>query len=106
MDFLKKLFGIGKSDEALQNAIKNGAVIIDVRTAREFEGGHIKGSKNIPLDKIQSEADKIKKMNKPIVVCCASGMRSASAKAVLQSKGVEVYNLGSWRNMSKYTQTN
>ena len=46
--FLKKLFG--NNEEALLEAIKNGAIIVDVRTPGEFGQGHIKGSKNIPLN--------------------------------------------------------
>lgn len=76
--------------------LKNGAQIIDVRTRGEFDGGHIRGSVNIPLQSLQSQLSKIKK-DKPVITCCASGMRSASAKSILKSKGYqEVHNGGSW----------
>jgi rhodanese-related sulfurtransferase len=43
------------------------------------------------------------KKDKPIITCCASGMRSGSAKAMLQSNGfAQVYNGGSWTNLKKY----
>jgi rhodanese-related sulfurtransferase len=91
--FLKKLFGPGTDFKALK---ENGAIIIDVRTPQEFDHGHIQGSKNIPLDKIQREVKAIKNMNKPIITVCKSGARSGMAKSILKSAGVEVYNGGPW----------
>ena len=91
--FLKKLFGPGTDFKALK---ENGAIIIDVRTPQEFDQGHIQGSKNIPLDKIQREVKAIKNMNKPIITVCKSGARSGMAKSILKSAGVEVYNGGPW----------
>lgn len=91
--FLKKLFGPGTDFKALK---ENGAIIIDVRTPQEFDHGHIQGSKNIPLDKIQREAKTIKNMNKPIITVCKSGARSGMAKSILKAAGVEVYNGGPW----------
>jgi phage shock protein E len=91
--FLKKLFGPGTDFKALK---ENGAIIIDVRSPQEFDHGHIQGSKNIPLDKIQREVKTIKNMNKPIITVCKSGARSAMAKSILKSAGVEVYNGGPW----------
>ena len=91
--FLKKLFGPGTDFKALK---ENGAIIIDVRTPQEFDHGHIQGSKNIPLDKIQREVKTIKSFNKPIITVCKSGARSGMAKSILKSAGVEVYNGGAW----------
>jgi len=97
--FFKKLFG-GKNEE-LERLIQEGAVIIDVRTPGEFKGGHVKGSINIPLDKLSSNTGKLKK-DKPIITCCASGMRSGSAKGMLSAKGFTVYNGGSWTSLNRY----
>ena len=91
--FLKKLFGPGTDFKALK---ENGAIIIDVRTPQEFDHGHIQGSKNIPLDKIQREIKTIKNYNKPIITVCKSGARSGMAKSILKGAGVEVYNGGPW----------
>lgn len=95
---LKNLLGLGpKTDYAA--LVKNGAVIIDVRTKGEYQGGHIKGSINIPLDSLRSNLSKIKK-DKPVITCCASGMRSASARGILRSAGYsEVYNGGGWMSL-------
>lgn len=98
IEMLKQLFGRGpKIDSA--SLIANGAVVIDVRTRQEFAGGHVKGSINIPLDVLTSRLKEIPR-NKPVITCCASGMRSASAQSILLNKGyTEVYNGGSWRNL-------
>lgn len=98
LSFFKKLFGAGPSIDFAQ-LVKNGAQIIDVRTPGEYQGGHIKGSKNIPLQVLTSKTTTLDK-TKPIITCCASGMRSASAKSVLLKNGfTEVYNGGGWNGL-------
>lgn len=95
--FLKKLFGGSSVD--LAALMQEGAVVIDVRTPAEFNSGHVKDSINIPLDKIASKADSLKK-HKHIIVCCRSGARSSQAKNILNSKGFSnVYNGGSWQSV-------
>jgi rhodanese-related sulfurtransferase len=97
--FIKNLFA-GNSEE-VKELITNGAVIIDVRTPGEFAGGHAAKAVNIPLDTLDKNISKIEKYKKPIVLCCASGMRSARAKGVLVNKGIaNVYDAGSWSNLS------
>lgn len=74
--------------------------IIDVRTESEFQSGHVKNSKNIPVDKVPNLLDEFKSMPKPIVLCCASGARSGMAAEFLSRAGIEeVYNGGSWKNV-------
>lgn len=98
LDAIKKLLGIGPKVN-YSELVANGAIIVDVRTRGEFQSGHIKGSVNIPLDSLRNNLSKIKK-NKPVITCCASGMRSASAKSLLKSNGFnEVYNGGSWYSL-------
>lgn len=95
---IKNLFGLGPKVD-FSELIKNGAVIIDVRSKGEYQGGHIKGSQNIPLDVLAANTAKLKK-DKVIITCCASGMRSASAKGILKSKGfTDVYNGGGWMSL-------
>ncbi len=96
--FLKKLFGPGVD---LNEKMNEGAIIVDVRTPREFAGGHVKGSKNIPLDKINAKMETIKKWNKPVITCCASGMRSGSAASILRNNGVDAYNGGPWQRANR-----
>jgi rhodanese-related sulfurtransferase len=95
---IKNLFGLGtKVDYA--DLVKQGAIILDVRSKGEFQGGHIKGSINIPVDTLNNNLNKLKKDN-PIITCCASGMRSASAKRILKSNGfTEVHNGGGWSSL-------
>jgi rhodanese-related sulfurtransferase len=98
INILKKLFGMGPKVD-FSELMKQGAQIIDVRSPGEFSGGHIKGSVNIPLQSLQSSMGKIKK-DKPVITCCASGMRSASAKSILQTKGYQnVHNGGGWSSL-------
>ncbi|MBL7884527.1 MAG: rhodanese-like domain-containing protein [Bacteroidia bacterium] len=98
---LKKIFGIGPKVDLAQ-LIKEGAIIIDVRSKGEYANGHVKGSINIPLDQLGSNLAKLKK-EKAIITCCASGMRSGVAKSQLKGKGYEnVYNGGSWMNVNSY----
>ena len=100
MSFLKNLFGSSSGKEDVKQALEKGAKIIDVRSPSEFSGGHVKGSENIPLDKIAANVEKIKAYNTPIVLCCASGMRSAQATSLLKEKGIEAYNAGGWQNLN------
>lgn len=76
---LKKLLGRGTQVNYTE-LVKQGVTIIDVRSKGEYAGGHIKGSVNIPVDQLRNNLSKLKDKNKPIITCCASGMRSASAK--------------------------
>ena len=96
---LKKLFGIGPSIDYAE-LVKNGAIILDVRSKSEFVGGHIKGSINISVDTLRNNLENLKDKNKPIITCCASGMRSASAKSILALNGyTHVYNGGGWNSL-------
>tara|TARA_R110002072_G_scaffold143704_4_gene289731 strand:- start:1653 stop:1964 length:312 start_codon:yes stop_codon:yes gene_type:complete len=98
LESIKKILGIGPKVN-YQDLLKNGAQIIDVRTKEEFRSGHIKGSKNIPLQSLGGNYSKLNK-SKPIITCCASGMRSASAKRMLKSQGFEeVHNGGGWMSL-------
>ena len=99
MSWLSNIFSSGPKVDFAE-LVKNGAQIIDVRSKPEFAGGHIRGAVNIPLNEITSKMKKIKK-EKPVITCCASGMRSGSAKAILQSNGYEVYNGGGWNSLER-----
>ena len=99
IETIKKLFGLGPKVE-FSELVKQGAIIVDVRSKGEFASGHIKGSVNISVEQLGQNLQKLKNKNKPIISCCASGMRSASAKSILKSNGfTEVYNGGSWRSL-------
>ena len=99
MKFLKKLFN-SEPEVDYTELLKNDGIILDVRTKNEYANGHIKGSTNIPLNSLSSNLSKLKKKDQPIITCCASGMRSSSAKGILKSSGyTNVHNGGGWRNL-------
>ena len=73
------------------------AVILDVRSKGEYAGGHIAGSINISVDQLKGKLNALPDKQKAIITCCASGMRSATAKGILESSGYQkVFNGGSW----------
>lgn len=99
---LKKLLGIEPKAD-LAELIKQGAIIVDVRTKGEYAGGHVKGSVNIPLDQLGENLKKFKSKDQAILTCCASGMRSASAKSILKRNGyTNVHNAGSCQSLKRY----
>lgn len=96
---LKNLFGLGPKTD-YKALVQKGAEIIDVRTKSEFVSGHIKGSKNIPLNTLKSNLNHLKDKNKNYILCCASGMRSGSAQSILESEGfTNVHNGGGWQSL-------
>lgn len=99
MGLLSFLFGNKK--EEVKSFYARGAIIIDVRTKGEYDLGAIPGSKNIPLQEINAKIKDIEKLNKPIITCCASGMRSGSATSILNSHGIECINGGGWKSLSQ-----
>jgi len=97
LTFLRKSRG-SLSMEALSELKQKGALVLDVRTKAEFADGHVAGSLNIPLSELP---DRLKELDpaRPILACCASGMRSAKAKSILDAAGFAlVHNVGPWRN--------
>lgn len=103
IEAIKRLMGIKTTDYA--QLMKEGALILDVRTMGEFAAGHIEGAVNIPVDRLSQNLGILKDKNKTIITCCASGMRSATARSILQSKGyVNVYNGGAWNRLNMKIQ--
>lgn len=83
----------------LSDLLRDGVTIIDVRSEREFATGNVFNSINIPLQQIDKEVEMLK-LKQPIVLCCASGMRSSMAVSALKKIGIsEVYNGGSWEKL-------
>ena len=97
LEYLKNLLGIGKRKELLLEYIRRGPYIIDVRTPQEYRGGHIQQAVSIPIELISKNADKIRKMGKPVITCCQTGSRSGRAARRLRRKGIpEAINGGGW----------
>lgn len=83
--------------EALMELVAQGAQVVDVRTPQEFVQAHATGSRNIPLGELAERMAELAQ-DRPVVVCCASGTRSAMAKSMLERAGfTSVHNAGSWR---------
>lgn len=83
------------SDEEIlagRKAVQNGAMIIDVRSQKEFNKGHIEGSVNIPISYVDKMFNSIPR-DKELVVYCRSGSRSAIAARLLREQGWTVYDV-------------
>lgn len=102
MGFFSNIFGSKNytniNNEELQNIIKNNknALILDVRSIEEFRSGHIPKAKNIPVQELSTQINNLEVYkNNDIIVYCASGARSSSARNILNKNGFnKVYNLG------------
>ena len=95
--FMMKKSGQISAKDALEK-LKNGALVIDVRSAGEFNSGHLATAINIPLDEIETALPKrVKDKNQVLLLHCASGMRSGTAKSKLKGMGyTNAFNLGSF----------
>lgn len=91
---------LGGGSGKLQAFKEQGAVVVDVRTPGEFKSGHVKGAKNIPLQEFQKRMPELVKAGKPVVLCCASGMRSGQAYSMLKNTQVACMNGGSWTKVN------
>ena len=99
------LFGMFSNKEAtnkIEEYLKKGAIILDVRTLQEWNDGHINGSKHIVLNSIPENIERIKGFQKPIIAVCKSGGRSQSATDFLKQHGLDIINGGPWGNVSKF----
>lgn len=102
-DFIKNIFGSGNGDN-LTELIQAGAFLVDVRTPEEYASGNVKGSINIPLDRVPSELAKFKNKGH-IIVFCRSGARSGQAKSILEQNGItNVTNGGGWQNVNEHVK--
>ena len=93
------ILGIGNN---VKDALRRGGVIIDVRTAHEFDSGKIKDSINIPVDRMLINLERIRNMRKPIIICGYSFSENEKAITILKANGIkDVYNGGSWTRVLK-----
>ena len=95
--FGNRLLGIKDVDHiaAMQLLNHKNALVLDVREKSEYDSGHILSSKLIPLGKLKERLGELEKYReRPVVVVCRSGQRSASACAMLGKQGfAQAYNL-------------
>jgi phage shock protein E len=93
LTIFKRLGRVGR-DKA-HGLVKDGAKLVDVRSPGEFSAGHLPGAINVPLQELGKGVEKLGPKDKPIIVYCASGARSAMARSQLKAKGfAQVFNLG------------
>jgi len=85
---------------SIKDKIKAGAAIIDVRTPDEFADGHYEGARNIPVNVLGNRLDEVGPKDRPVVLYCASGARSAMAAKMLKASGfADVTNAGGLDDM-------
>ena len=64
MSWLSDIFG----DGGIRQALQDGAVIVDLRTAYEYDQGHIPHALNIPVDRLRSNIDRLRDLGKPVIL--------------------------------------
>jgi phage shock protein E len=91
-------------DNGLPGLLKKGAVILDVRTEKEYETGHIEGSVNISLGTIRERYVELDP-EKTYITVCSHGLRSVKAENILKERGFKhIYNGGAWTDLQKTIQ--
>lgn len=89
-------------DDGLEQLIKKGAVILDVRTESEYKTGHIPGSENISLGTIREQHIELDP-SKTYITVCSHGLRSVKAEHILKEKGFKhVHNGGAWIDLQNH----
>ena len=76
--------------------LDQGALVVDVRSQEEYSAGHAQGSLHLPLHLIPVLAAEKLPKDRPLLLCCASGARSAMAMEYLRPLGYAAHNLGAW----------
>lgn len=97
----------GLSVEAARERLKQGALLIDVRTGAEFQAGHLTNALNIPLDQVKTELPRrVPDKSAVVLLHCQSGQRSGRAQGVLRELGyTNAFNIGSFAQARKITET-
>jgi phage shock protein E len=97
MSWLSDIFGGG-----IRQAFDEGAVVVDLRTAYEFDQGHVPRALNIPIDRIRANIERIRDLGKPVILCCGNGSHCWEAANILREAGIHrVVNGGDWRAVLK-----
>lgn len=96
------MFGIfsNSKNKRVKKYLDQGATLLDVRTASEFNTGHLESSTNIPVQSIDQRMSEVDK-TRPVIVYCAMGGRSAIATAQLKANGFKAVNAGGIKNVKK-----
>lgn len=97
-------FLFGNKSNQIQEYLDKDAVILDVRTKNEFNTFHFENAVHIPVSELKSRVSEIKKLNKPVIAHCKSGVRSAKATSILKANGIDAVNGGGLSAMQKALQ--
>lgn len=90
--------------DGLATKIRDGAIILDVRTATEYDMGHIPGSINISLGSIRERYNELDP-GKAYITTCSHGLRSVKVEQILKERGFrQVYNGGAWSDLEQQLQ--
>lgn len=89
-------------NEKIQEYLKSGAVVLDVRTNEEYNEGHVEGSEHIILQTLPGKVEEVKAYGKQVIAVCRSGARSQQATDFLKQHGVDTINGGPWENVNQY----
>ena len=98
-NLLKKIPALSPEETALKVG-KEGVGFIDVRTVHEYQGGHARGAKNIPLDVLEERVNELQVFEE-VYIICQSGGRSASAVEYLRPLGINAVNVSGGTTMWK-----
>jgi rhodanese-related sulfurtransferase len=97
--FAWRLYSSYQARRRIPGLLRDGAQVVDVRGPGEYAGGHAANSVNIPLHELEQRVRELDP-SRWVIVCCASGTRSALARRRLRALGFErVVNAGPWRNL-------
>src|SRR4030095_7411624 len=97
---------LGLSNAKLKEALRRGAIVIDIRTAAEFDRGKVRDSINIPVDRININLKRMVQMKRPIIICSNSDSENERVIDVLKANGVtEIYNGGRWTKIWRMTKS-
>lgn len=81
---------------------RDGALVLDVRSADEYAGGHFQDALNIPVQELDGRVKELGDTGRSIVVYCAAGVRAARAKSILQKAGFQdVVNAGGLSDLQR-----
>lgn len=98
------LFGCARGEtvtgERARALVAEGATLLDVRTPGEYASGHADGALNIPIGELAGRLQEVP-ADRPVVVYCASGVRSAKAAGQLRKAGRDAHNAGGLRDYQK-----
>jgi len=99
------MFNLIFGNSKIKNALRTGAIIIDLRSPLEFDEGHIPEAINIPVDRIAINAARIKAMKRPVILCGHSGFINDAKQQLLDQGVKEVHNGGNWQRLLRITRS-